>query len=258
MKTALLLSGHMRYFKECFSSLKRSILDVLNPDIYIHTWDEQDRSMWNDTVSNLNERFIEEYNIPVKKIVVEKWLETEPILNNKLFRIGKRIDYFKPIRMVSMYYKIQECFKLIEGMDYDLVIRARPDLFYENIIESNFENLGSFIKIPKSYNNPRIPVKNLKLNFEIEEYLKEGQEEIDSYFVGEPNDCGGYLDQFAIGDYNSMKTYCHAYDAFDDYYKLGYNFSGPEVTLKHHIDSNNLNIIRDDLKFYIMRNWKFL
>jgi hypothetical protein len=258
MKTALLLSGHMRYFKECFSSLKRSILSVLNPDIYIHTWDEQDRSMWNDSVSNLNERFIEEYNIPVKKIVVEKWSEAEPRLNEKLVKIGNRVDYFKPIRMVSMYYKIQECFKLIENETYDLVIRARPDLFYENIIENNFQDLGYFIKIPKSYSNPRIAVKDLNLNFPIDEYLKQGQEKVDSYFVGEPNDCGGYLDQFAIGDYNSMKTYCNAYDAFDNYSSQGYNFSGPEVTLKYHLDSNNLNIVRDDLKFYIMRNWRFL
>lgn len=258
MKTALLLSGHMRYFKECFSSLKRSILDVLNPDIYIHTWDEKDRSMWNDSVNdNLNEKFIEEYNIPVKKIVVEKWSETEPKLNNKLSQMGN-IEYFKPIRMISMYYKIQECFKLIDGLDYDLVIRARPDLFYENILENNFENLGKFVKIPKSYSNPRIDVKKLTLAFEIEEYLKEGEERVDSYFVGEPNDCGGYLDQFAIGDYNSMKTYCYAYDAFDVYSSQGYNFSGPEVTLKYHLDISKLNIIRDDLKFYIMRNWKFL
>ena len=258
MKTALLLSGHMRYFKECFSSLKRSILDVLNPDIYIHTWDEQDRSMWNDAVSNLNERFIEGYNIPIKKIIVEKWSEAEPRLNEKLKKIGNKVEYFKPIRMISMYYKIQECFKLIDGENYDLVIRARPDLFYENILINDFSNLKTFIRIPKSHNNPRIAVKDLNLQFPIDDYLVEGQDRIDSYFVGEPNDCGGYLDQFSIGDYESMKTYCHAYDAFDIYSSQGYNFSGPEVTLKYHLDMSKLNIIRDDLKFYIMRNWKFL
>lgn len=258
MKTALLLSGHMRYFKECYSSLKRSILDVLNPDIYIHTWNESDRSMWNDCVGNsFDGQFIKDNDISVKNIIVENWQQTEPIITEKVNNMG-HVSYFKPIRMFSMYYKMRESFRMILDEKYDLVIRARPDLFYENVLENNFKELENFIKIPQSCNIPRIPFKNLNLNFEVDEYLREGQENVDSYFVGEPCDCGGLLDQFAIGDYESMKIYCFAYDYFDVYRAQGYDFSGPETTLKHHLEVNNINIIRNDLKFYIMRNWKFL
>lgn len=258
MRTALLLSGHMRYFKECFSSLKRSILDVLNPDIYVHTWNEKDRSMWQNNIGDeLDDSFFVDNNIFFKNIVIENWAETELKLNLELSGILKTCTYYQPIRMFSMFYKIQKCFELIEG-EYDLIIRARPDLFYRNIIDNNFNLNESFIKIPLSYCAPRINFRDLSLDFEVDGALKEGVDNVDSYFLGEPCDCGGYLDQFAIGDYSSMKTYCTAYDSFKQYFEQGYKFGGPEEALKHHLDLNKIKVERNNLKFYIMRNWRFL
>ena len=258
MKTALLLSGHMRYFKECFSSLKRSILDTLNPDIYVHTWNEKDRSMWKNNVDEeLNNLFFKNNNIVFKKVEIKNWNDTEPKLKSDLSPILETCTYYQPIRMFSMYYKIQKSFELIDEK-YDLIIRARPDLFYHNIIDNNFNLNESFIKIPLSYCAPRINFRDLSLDFEVDIALKEGVDNVDSYFLGEPCDCGGYLDQFAIGDYSSMKTYCTAYDSFKQYFERGYRFGGPEEALKHHLDFNKIKIERNDLKFYIMRNWRFL
>lgn len=40
MKKALLISGHLRTFKSCFPLLKENLLDVVELDVFIHTWDQ--------------------------------------------------------------------------------------------------------------------------------------------------------------------------------------------------------------------------
>jgi hypothetical protein len=256
MRVALLLSGHMRYFKECYSSLKRSILDPLNPDIYVHTWDENDRSMWQDKAYKIDTTLPD--NI-FKKIVIEQWSEHEPFFEKMVGSFpGCHNTYSKPNRVLSMYYKIWQCFQLIKDEEYDVVIRARPDLFYTNILDRTLlERKDDFLFLPKSHSIPRISFRDLSLDFECDSVLYNGTENIDSYFVGEPNDCYGYLDQFCIGSYKFVKKYCNTYNCLEHLFKNGCRFS-PEEFIKAQLDENNITPERNDLKIYILRNWKYL
>ena len=44
MKVALCLSGQMRGYLKAYPSVKKNIIDVFNPDIFIHTWDDLGKS----------------------------------------------------------------------------------------------------------------------------------------------------------------------------------------------------------------------
>ena len=37
MKIALCLSGQMRSFRECYENLKKNVIDILHPDIFVYT-----------------------------------------------------------------------------------------------------------------------------------------------------------------------------------------------------------------------------
>lgn len=44
MRVALCISGQMRGYLKAYPSVKKNIIDVFNPDIFIHTWDDLGRS----------------------------------------------------------------------------------------------------------------------------------------------------------------------------------------------------------------------
>ncbi len=41
MRVAVVLTGHLRCWKQVFPNFKEKIIDRYNPDIFIHTWDEE-------------------------------------------------------------------------------------------------------------------------------------------------------------------------------------------------------------------------
>ena len=45
MKVALCISGQMRGYLKAYPSVKKNIIDVFNPDIFIHTWDDLGTSL---------------------------------------------------------------------------------------------------------------------------------------------------------------------------------------------------------------------
>jgi hypothetical protein len=253
VKVALLISGHMRYFKETIPSLKRSILDVLNPDIYIHTWDEGDRSMWNNTLGGeINNEYFDNLGINIKKFVIDKWGDYEGLFNQRIITEfpNSFAVYPRPVRVLSMFYKIQKCYELMTE-DYDFIIRIRPDLIYPNIIDPNI-NINH-LYMPNSHNFPTIEITDMNFDFNIGDTLLSGIIGQSSYYTVEPGDCAGYLDQFAMGGKEVMKKYCSIYDNINEYYNNGCIFS-PEIFLKYHLDKNSVTPIRSDFRIFILRN----
>ena len=41
MKVAIVLTGHMRHWKEVLPNFKQRFIDKYNPDIFINTWSEE-------------------------------------------------------------------------------------------------------------------------------------------------------------------------------------------------------------------------
>ena len=158
MKIAICFCGSIRDFPTCFPSMKRFLLNNLQPDIFLHLWkmsdvssmDAMDFKWRNDScqesyvldklkpVSHIISEYTTEWQ---DRIIKESGIDISKLNNEKLKNYG--------INACGMYYKIRECFKLVEdhslktGTKYDLVIRARLDFIWEDhVLLSDFSNLN--------------------------------------------------------------------------------------------------------------------
>jgi hypothetical protein len=145
MKVALLLSGQPRNILKTFNSIKKCLIEPNTPDIFIHSWLDVDDPKHNE----LYNLIIDLYN--PKKIKVER---QKKFFNNNLdlFRIlsTHAVGYTKEsfIEMIySSWYSnhqsnlLKEEHRLENDFDYDFVIRARFDIYYDNpLICSNYTN----------------------------------------------------------------------------------------------------------------------
>ena len=66
MRVAVLLCGQARYFREGYENIRKHILAVYHPDVYIHTWSSRDNTFeaapWNNLGPiQITDRDIEEY-----------------------------------------------------------------------------------------------------------------------------------------------------------------------------------------------------
>ena len=63
MKTCLLISGHLRTFKECLPTQRRLLIDTLGCDVFMHTWNqiESKTSSWHN--SHMKNRYVTDYDL---------------------------------------------------------------------------------------------------------------------------------------------------------------------------------------------------
>lgn len=113
MKTAILLSGHAREYKSCYPSLRENILDALKPDIYIHSYDGEERNELLEVYKPHSYVFEDENSL--SKEVTFKFTTFSYITN--------------PMNQYFMWRKRKLCFELIK-QDYDVVIQTRFDCKY--------------------------------------------------------------------------------------------------------------------------------
>jgi hypothetical protein len=139
MNVAVVLTGHMRCWEQVYPNFKEHIVDRYNPDVFIHTWG--DEAYWDphsqagiveDAPEIDNEAIIETYK-PID-FVVEDY-------NDHKEDFAKRAEFYTnfyhvPKNIVSMLYKLGSGVLMLEdhmfktGKQYDLVIRMRPDLTF--------------------------------------------------------------------------------------------------------------------------------
>ncbi len=109
--------------------------------------------------------------------------------------------------VISMFKCIYEAFQLIPN-EYDIVIYMRAD----EILSSSIE----FEKLPDN-----------------------------AVFIPEGNDYErGINDQFAFGNYESMKKYCSLFENLTDYLDNKGVIFHPESLVKFHLEYQKLNIVR--------------
>lgn len=153
MKVAVILTGHLRCWEQVFPNFKQRVMDRYNPDIFIHTWDNQgwwipgdkqnEKGHHEEAPDIVQSEIFEAYN--PRGITIESW-DTY----NKLFeQRGELYKNFahRPKNILSMFYKLNRGVSLMEdyvsqiGVYYDLVIRMRPDMiFHEDLpnFDSNY------------------------------------------------------------------------------------------------------------------------
>lgn len=139
MKVALLLTGHMRCWNQVFPNTKQHIIDKYNPDIFIDTWNSE--AYWDphsekgitEGGPKLNISGIKEAYKPTV-MNVDSYEQFEDNFSTR----AKKFEtfYHVPKNQVSMWFKVGRGMLAIEehmmlsGKTYDLVIRMRPDLIF--------------------------------------------------------------------------------------------------------------------------------
>jgi hypothetical protein len=139
MKVALLLTGHMRCWDQVFPNTKQHIIDKYNPDIFIDTWDSE--AYWDPHSAKgiteggpkLDVAGIEEaYKPVVMNVDSYEQFEDNFVTRAKQFETF----YHVPKNQISMWFKVGrgmlsvEEHMMLTGKTYDLVIRMRPDLVF--------------------------------------------------------------------------------------------------------------------------------
>ncbi len=120
MKIALCFSGQARSFEKGYEYYKRNLLDLYDVDVYIHTWNFQ----------NKNEL------LKLYKPVASK-IEEPPIGNyDAIYTNTPNAERHPPRFTYRMIYSAYECSKLIKG-NYDWIIKSRTDYALNVVIPFN-------------------------------------------------------------------------------------------------------------------------
>lgn len=207
MKIAILYSGLINDFLPYYINHQTYLYQNYDIDIYLSTYVDDENS------KKKLDNFID--LIKPVSIDVEKYIDTEHLfIDIKEKYINHRYTRdCKPIRALSMFYKIQKAFKLIPNNNtYDLIIRNRLDITY-----------------------------NSKIFFQKNEYLN----------VPCGGDYrGGLLDLFGYGCYNVMGLYSDIFSHIPKYMEDNILFH-PESILRYHCIKQNINIKRFNFDIFL-------
>lgn len=224
LKIALCISGHLRTFESAYPSVKKYILDKLNCDVFIHTWDTLghrhrsiDGSLSHQLTNNLINKINTFYN--PKKLIIEK---------NKHFAVSKiminqRVDNRDVVGVQSMYYKIQACnllkkqYELQNNFTYDCVIRFRGDLLINNTL----------------------PIV--------------GNQDFNYLYLPTIGHFAGLNDQIAFGNSKIMDDYSDLFSNINKYLEDGC-IMNPEKLLDWHINKMQIPIHKTDIQYVIVRS----
>lgn len=159
-RIALCLSGQMRTYRECYANLKRFVLDPLHPDIFVHTWRNSGcTNKMDEILARRYNRFIrrftafefpesevtyEELEIlyAPRKAVIEEFVDsyTNELAGIRVPEVLKQKEPKHYRGSLPMFYKMKQCNELRRTYEkehdfqYDIVIRLRPDLMFEEPI----------------------------------------------------------------------------------------------------------------------------
>lgn len=143
MKTALVLTGHMRCWSQVYLNTLNHIIDKFNPDIFISTWDNEgywispDKDSTNLGINpaspKLNVKEVKKFYKP-KDILIEKQID----FSKQGEKYQKFCQEIRPANILSQFYKMYNGIVLMENyavrndIRYDFVIRMRPDLILQH------------------------------------------------------------------------------------------------------------------------------
>ena len=211
MKVAVLVSGMLRTFEETYPRFKKYIIDDLYPDIFFYGYPNKKgieycknkiKELW-----NLKDFEILEYTDDLRKKIC---------LDENKYEKNKRPET-KVNNVLSAAYILKKCndlrlkYQNDNNIDYDVVLRIRPDYYFINHInQSQLESAKKGeILIPNEWDF----------------------KEVHPLAVS---------DGIALSNNFSMNKYCELYNHIDNYFDEGIMFH-PETYFGVHIDRMNLN-----------------
>jgi hypothetical protein len=148
MRVAVLLSGQMRTFDTVIENLYSNLINPLNADIFISTWDKRGHSHDHGTTPNVTvqerathlitrEMLTQAYKTNLIATEIENIEAYEQKMPDELKDIYKNGFVWAGLKMlgtcVQQFYKMQRVNQLkldyenANNFKYDLVIRCRPD-----------------------------------------------------------------------------------------------------------------------------------
>lgn len=225
MKSALCLSGHLRTFEATFPSFKENVIDPMNCDVFIHTWN----SLGAPTKKNMGDIQFENKNISSilntvhqlyqpKKIIVEEennFQSFKDQTNHIIVPDAEKSFIMQHLGLhVAMFYSIFKAnqlkseYEAEHNFKYDRVIRCRPDLRFNSKLEPHMFPDNMSIYLP-----------------EIAQYCNEGVN-----------------DQVAIGSSFAGDVYALIYNHIIDYYANRRTTARPEAMVKFHLDTYRMPI----------------
>jgi hypothetical protein len=223
MKYAILYSGHLRTFLDTIDSHKDRIINYNDFDIYLNLWD-----CWGNGFV-LKEYQFEDSDLisgEVKNILINKvkpkfyeFQDYNSVYDEitKMMKLQDNVSNSNKVRnVISMYYKLQRGFDHIKnsGINYDGILRLRPDTFLTNNVELFKPNNKTL------------------------------------YTSLEPRWClngNGVNDQLGYGDMEVMNYYTNVYSGLENIWTENIHLnSAPEVLLKIYLDK--FGIIVKDIK----------
>jgi FkbM family methyltransferase len=201
MKVCLLLSGQLRNAKETYPHFKKNLLDKYDVDVYISTWQSEHIQQIIELYKPVSVD-IENYEFGFE----EKW---DTITKDEIHKLEKNSNL---VSCISMWYKtmkvnrIRNDYQKLMGIQYDVVIKTRPDIKLEEPLELSQFNQNTL-------------------------YVPYGWD----WFYG-------INDLMAWGDESIMNSYCNLFYEFSNLVSR-LDRINPERLLKEYI-KNNSDIIK--------------
>lgn len=144
MKIAIGIYGHYKNFERC----KESILNLKNQykaDIFISSYNTKSFSDDQYILDRSKEICIDDFMfLSPKKVVLEKSIDVEKEVNNKVISF-KKIFKLTPVKeILSRIISIRNRIKVLEliNEEYDFIILIRPDTLFLKPIKLNFKKLN--------------------------------------------------------------------------------------------------------------------
>jgi hypothetical protein len=215
IRYGILICGRLRCYEE---NLVPQILNYLS----------MNKNEWIDIHINLNEEKekLEEYlnkpyiNLPIIATIDCNKYETRRYYL-EYYNYNSNIKCLNPLTLMPSYYTLMKAYsqlnfyKIKNKINYDLIIKYRPDIVSNQII-----NFNNYLFIRNEKNKVYIP--NIYI-FGINEYKSN--------------------DQIAIGNEETMEKYCMVYPYIDTYLsKNNLELYHPETILGYHLNTFNIKI----------------
>lgn len=180
LKFAICISGSYRNHQHCLESVKENLIDPLEADVYIHTWDQMSYwtgyggapSVWRTFGSDAQKVLPEKYHIDLERLTPfipkangilrtpltqpldpalfetifkpkELIVESEKAFTDSLINPEGFSRHRGTLNQIKMFWGIKRAFDLaLANGKYDIIIRVRPDVkITEKIMPEFFEGV---------------------------------------------------------------------------------------------------------------------
>ncbi len=225
MKVAVQLAANRRSFRRCYESFKKNILDTLNPDVFIHTWELHGNERPDVKIDGSNQEYIDLYK-PNDFLVEDLFYNYEP-LNTMVHHFTSR---FK-VNQLRKEYEIKNNIK------YDIILMGRPDVRLINPDKSNLYSLVKGSELKQEYlkmvTEDSIWIHHFKNGLPADYFFYSSPKWMDIGIEG----CFNNLDKLSIYKPGSERLwwYILQQNGFD---KNWFNYYGNSIHDQEHIDKS--------------------